>query len=83
MVFRCERVVLFGTWFGDARAIAELVRHSSSSVLRAGTEALEKLEPEIFVSTLSLSSAIRTKRCAGLQSKGLETESESLVNIGI
>ena len=36
----------------------------------------------IMLSTLSLSSAIRTKRCAGLQSKGLETESESLVNIG-
>ena len=39
----------FGTWFGDARAIAELVRHRSSSVLRAGTEALEILKPEIFV----------------------------------
>ena len=49
MVFRCERIVLFGTWFGHARAIAELVRGSSSSVLCAGTDALGKLEPEIFV----------------------------------
>ena len=49
MVFRCERVFLFGTWFGDARAIAELARHSTSSVLRAGTEALGKMEPDIFV----------------------------------
>ena len=49
MIFRCGRVVLFGTWFGDARDIAELDQHSSSSVLRAGTEALGIVKPEISV----------------------------------
>ena len=34
--------------FGDARAIEELVRYRSSSVLWARTEALEKLQAEIF-----------------------------------
>ena len=49
VVCRCLPIVVFGTWCGDAGAIAELARHSNSSLLWAGTETLGKLEPEIFV----------------------------------
>ena len=75
MVCRCLPIVVFGTWFGDARAIAELARHSNSSVLWAGTETLEKLELEIFVECAGyLVSLLRDKdekvRRAGVEGLG-------------